>query len=138
MIYSIGYQKRTLQEIRDIMESKDIDLLVDVRSIPYSRKHEFNRNRLQEALGSRYQWLGDILGGKTGPAKEIGIKNLLYLHGQGKTLLLMCMEHHPCDCHRLTDISRRLARKGVPVIHLFDGQERTTDELNEEACRERK
>ncbi|MEW6115649.1 MAG: DUF488 domain-containing protein [Nitrospirota bacterium] len=138
MIYSIGYQKRKLSEIVSVMEEKDIDLLVDVRSVPYSRKPEFNRNRLQEALGSRYEWMGEVLGGKKGPAKEIGIKKLLFLHGQGRRLLLMCMEHHPCDCHRLYDISRRLAKRGVEVVHLFDGHEQTTDELSEEACNERK
>lgn len=140
MIYTIGYQKRTVAEIVEIMDAKDIGLLVDVRSVPYSRhpsKYEFNRNRLQSSLGSRYLWLGDICGGKRGPATDACIDRLVKYAGQ-TGLMLMCMENHPCDCHRLYDLSRRLKARGGQAVHLFDGREATTDELSEEACNERK
>jgi len=140
MIYTIGYQKRTITEIVNIMDAKDIGLLVDVRSVPYSRhpsKHEFNRNRLLPLLSSRYLWLGDICGGKQGPVTDNCIDRLEKYVGQ-TTIMLMCMENHPCDCHRLCDIARRLRTRGHEAVHLFDGHEATTDELTEEACNERK
>ncbi len=51
-----GYQKTTLKEIEAIMDAKGIDLLVDVRSWPYSRnpmKQEFNKNQLSKRFGRR-------------------------------------------------------------------------------------
>lgn len=127
-IYSIGYQRLSLEELVSIMESKKVDLLVDVRTTPYSRTPDFNKNRLMKRLGKRYIWKGDILGGKEGPATAAG---LLYLIREEKVniLMIMCMEYNPCSCHRFLDISRRLAREGVQVIHLFNGEEKTTDEM---------
>ena len=51
MIYTIGYQKFSIEDIENIIVKKDIGLLVDVRSHPYSRnpaKKDFNKNRLIE------------------------------------------------------------------------------------------
>lgn len=142
MIYTIGYQKNTFKQIEQIMDDKDIDLLVDVRSWPYSRnpmKQEFNKNRLQEFLEEKYLWIGNLCGGKSGmPVSEkciIKINEDLH-YGRGFNLLLMCMENHPCDCHRMYDISRRLMKIGVEVIHLFNGKEMTTGELSEQYCKE--
>lgn len=135
MIYAIGYQKMTLGNLLSIMEAKDIRLLADVRSIPYGRKHEFNRRRLEAALGNRYVWKGDLLGGKYGPAKAEGLKWLIET-GEKENVLIMCMEGHPCDCHRLYDIARRLGLRGVDVVHFYDG-EKTTKEM-EVICSERK
>lgn len=142
MIYTVGYEHNSIVVIDMFMKEKKIDLLVDVRSHPYSRnplKYEFNKNRLQERLEEEYLWIGDLCGGKSGkPVSEKCItrinENLHY--GRGFNLLLMCMENHPCDCHRMYDISRRLMRKGVEVIHLFNRQEKTTAELTEEYCKE--
>jgi len=142
MIYSIGYQRVTLAQVTKLMDEKGVNLLIDVRSYPNSRhpsKHEFNRNRMETSLGTRYQWLGDVLGGKHGPAKEAGIDRLVALSEKGNhTLILMCMEHDPCDCHRLYDISRRLLKRGIDVIHLVDGHEHKTSEVTEEVCNDRK
>ncbi len=138
MIYSIGYQNDTIKEIVGIMDEKGITHLIDVRSVPYSRKPGFNKNFLMKELGYRYIWMGDILGGKSGPAKPAGINKLKELEAAGDVMLLMCMENHPCDCHRLTDIARRLAKAGIRITHIFDGQEKTTEELTEEVCDERK
>jgi uncharacterized protein (DUF488 family) len=134
-IYTIGYQELTLKQIMDIMDEKGVEFLVDVRSVPYSRrpdKYEFNKNRLQERLGSTYLWKGDICGGKTGPAKESCIDELQRL-SQDQTILLMCMENNPCKCHRFSDLARRLESDDLHVVHIFDGKEMTTAEL-EEVC----
>jgi len=143
MIYSIGYQRVTLAQVLTIMVEKEVRYLVDVRSYPNSRhpsKHEFNRGRLEKGFPAMYRWMGDVLGGKLGPAKEEGIIRLITLHNEpgGHNLMLMCMEHDPCDCHRLYDISRRLLKRGIDVIHLVDGHEHKTSEVTEEVCNDRK
>ena len=137
MIYTIGYQAITLKELLSTMKEKGIDLLVDVRSVPYSRlpeKYEFNRNRLSEALGKRYVWKGDFCGGKHGKAKEKCMLDLIDME-RDKDIMLMCMESHPCDCHRFYDIGLRLLLKGIESHHLISGggvrTEYTTTELKE-------
>jgi uncharacterized protein (DUF488 family) len=138
-IYAIGYQQRKVEDIVEIVKEKGISHVVDVRSVPYSRDQSYNKNRLSDVFGNQYVWLGKVLGGKTGPAKQEGIERLLIaLREKELVLLLMCMENHPCDCHRLTDISRRLLERGIDVIHIFDGEEKLTSELTEDLCNERK
>jgi uncharacterized protein (DUF488 family) len=121
MIYSIGYSRFTFSQVKALMDDKEITLLVDVRSVPYSRradKYDFNKNRLYKTLGKHYTWKGEILGGKHGPATEAGIDWLEKKHKRGCTLLIMCMEAHPQDCHRFTDIGMRLLERGINTVHI--------------------
>jgi uncharacterized protein (DUF488 family) len=138
MIYSIGYQKRTWEQVKAVMDETGVNILADVRSWPFSRhsgKYEFNRNQMEQALGSRYQWMGNVLGGKNGPAKEGGVGRLAALHANEHILMLLCMEDHPCDCHRLYDISRRLLKGyDIDVLHRVDDLWKFTSELTEEVC----
>jgi uncharacterized protein (DUF488 family) len=131
MIYSIGYSRFTFPQVKALMDEKEITLLVDVRSVPYSRradKYDFNKNRLYKSLGKRYAWKGEILGGKHGPATEAGIDWLEKKHKKSCILLLMCMEDDPLKCHRLTDIGVRLLERGIDVAHILaDGLEITTE-----------
>jgi uncharacterized protein (DUF488 family) len=128
MIFTIGYQKLTVERLVQIMDEKKIAVLVDVRSVPYSRKPDFNRKKLEKILGPRYAWLGDILGGKFGPAKPQGIDKLLELVPQFPVLVL-CMEDNPCDCHRYWDIGIRLLDKGIDAVHIHGTKELRTSEL---------
>ena len=74
MIYTLGYSKWTVEQVKEKMDEKGIDLLVDVRSVPFGRFNPpFNRPNLQRVFGGRYFWKGDTLGGKPGPAAEEGI-----------------------------------------------------------------
>lgn len=134
MIYSIGYEKLTVKDLKKVMKQYHIGLIIDVRSIPYARlaKQEFNRNRLSEYFGPRYEWKGDILGGKTGPALEAGIEYLVKQNGQ-KSNILLCVENDPKRCHRFYDISIRLLEKGIEVIHIYNSQTVSTTELRKEA-----
>ncbi|MGA2107384.1 MAG: DUF488 domain-containing protein [Syntrophorhabdales bacterium] len=130
MIYTIGYSKWTVEKVRALMDDLGVDLLVDLRSTPYGRFNPaFNRPELIRAFGARYVWKGKCLGGKPGPATEAGIDWLVAEHGSGRTLLIMCVEHDPRNCHRLLDIGARLLVRGIDAVHLIhDGTQRTTRE----------
>src|SRR6266480_5216625 len=52
MVFSIGYEGRTLQELLKLLEVYRVDLVVDVRENPISRKPGFNRRQLSAALQS--------------------------------------------------------------------------------------
>lgn len=129
MIYSIGYQRLTPEALERTLRTYGITLLIDVRSVPYSRKPEFNRKKLEQRFGINvYVWKGDILGGKYGPAQEIGIDYLRLLDREGKQVL-MCLENDPRDCHRYQDIGIRLLEYGIDVVHLHDGVEETASHI---------
>jgi uncharacterized protein (DUF488 family) len=53
--FTIGHSTRTLAQFADLLQESDVDLVVDVRSIPRSRTNpQFNQQGLPEEL-SRWQ-----------------------------------------------------------------------------------
>ena len=139
MIYSIGYEKTTIEQLTTIMKERNIKTLIDVRSRPYSRrpdKYEFNKNRLMARFAGdpsgdyvRYEWRGDQLGGLPGPATKEGIEFLKAEEAGENVLILMCLENNPRDCHRYQDIGVRLLEHGIDMVHLHDGIEETTSHI---------
>ncbi|NIR25556.1 MAG: DUF488 domain-containing protein, partial [Gammaproteobacteria bacterium] len=63
-IYTIGYQALSPQMLEDIVAGMRIDRLLDVRNAPFSKKPGFGKKELQMRFAERYEWRGDILGGK--------------------------------------------------------------------------
>lgn len=114
-IYTIGYQGRSVEELQRIVAHYRIELLVDVRSKPYGRRVEFNKNALTAILPC-YRWMGDRLGGFS----EITDQAILDLAElvRNKRVLIMCMEQKPSECHRSTEIAARLLPLGIDAIHL--------------------
>ena len=50
-IFTIGHSTRTLSELMDLLREAQVELLVDVRSVPRSRTNpQFNIDTLPEAL----------------------------------------------------------------------------------------
>lgn len=130
-VYTIGHSTRTIEVFTSILSSYSIELLVDVRRFPYSRKFPwFNRENLCCVLkenGIDYEWLGENLGGfrKGGYAEFTktkqylsGIKRLIELGHKG-VVCIMCAEILWFRCHRRF-ISNTLAELGVRVKHIYD------------------
>src|SRR5882724_10105198 len=67
-VYTIGYDKRTLADVCDLLSQYHIEYLIDVRSIPISRfQPEFSRDALESKInraGLRYVFMGNLLGGR--------------------------------------------------------------------------
>ena len=133
MIYYIGYQQLTVETLEETLRTHNITFLIDVRSVPYSRKPQFNRKKLEQQFSlDAYIWKGDILGGKFGLVLETGIDFLRQLDKEGRQVVLMCLENNPRDCHRYQDIGIRLLKYGIDVIHIHDGIEETTSQIVKE------
>ncbi|WP_423792100.1 DUF488 family protein [Methanocaldococcus indicus] len=49
-IYTIGYERRSIDEFIKILKDNQIELVIDVREIPLSRKKGFSKNKLKEIL----------------------------------------------------------------------------------------
>jgi uncharacterized protein (DUF488 family) len=143
-IRTIGHSNHPIERFVDLLKNGGVELLVDVRSVPYSRRFpQFGREKLAkslEAAGIGYAWEGEALGGKSGgsytaaAARPEFRETLDHLIARATytTLCLMCAEKEPLDCHRTVLVSRRLAERGAAIEHLLaDGGTRPHAEIEE-------
>lgn len=142
-IKTIGHSSHAIERFVDLLKNGDVGLLVDVRSMPWSRRHpQFGQEKLArslEAQGINYAWEGAALGGKgeaynvvaAQPAFAEALDRLI-IRARHTTVCLMCAEKEPLDCHRTVLVSRRLAERGVAIEHLLaDGTTRRHEEVEE-------
>ena len=145
--YTIGHSTRSLDELSKMLQSADIELLIDVRSFPRSRTNPvFNIDTFPQALsqvGIRYQHYPD-LGGRRPKQKQVDehINNLwrvqafhnyadyalsdtfqaaldqLIQLGEKQRLTLMCSEAVWWRCHRRI-ITDYLLLRGDRVEHIM-------------------
>jgi len=147
MIKTIGHSNRPIERFAGLLKRGGVELLVDVRSVPYSRRFpHFGRERLLESLetaGIAYLWEGEALGGRPGdksggynvvaarPAFKQALDRVIE-RSATTSLCLMCAEKEPLDCHRTLLVSRRLAERGAGIVHLLaDGTTRSHREVEE-------
>lgn len=139
-VYTIGHSNRTIEHFLETLISQGIEVLVDVRSSPYSRYATwFNRDPLKASLsaaGIKYLFLGDRIGGRperpefydnegyvlydrlaASPEFLEGVERLLRGAAEYR-VVLMCSEEDPKECHRNLLIGRVLADRDVEVIHI--------------------
>ena len=139
MIYTIGHSNITSESFIKILKSFKIQLVVDVRSTPYSKYvTHFNRENISKSLGEnniRYIFLGDYIGGKPKDGKyyndgrvdydliarneqyKDGITKIMKLNNDNN-IVLMCSEENPKSCHRHHLITQSLVKNGFEVGHI--------------------
>ena len=150
-IWTIGHSTRSADEFDEILRAHNIQVLVDVRSFPGSRRYpQFNKAELErtlDSLGIRYVHLPE-LGGRRRPSPhsrntawrnssfrayadhmesqefQKGIKELLEL-GRDKRTSVMCAEALWWRCHRSL-IADFLKALGIDVIHILDAKHTET------------
>lgn len=139
-IYSIGHSNHTLEKFLSLLKEHRIQVLVDVRSYPYSQySPQFHQIQLKTALaaaGVHYLFLGKELGGRPDgsdfydsdgrvfygrvaktPLFRQGIERLK--HGiQTHRVAIMCSEENPTECHRRLLVGRVLGAEAVAVQHI--------------------
>lgn len=153
-VFTVGHSNVSQEAFVTLLKSHSIDVLVDVRSAPYSKYvPHFNGDALKQAVvrsGIKYLYLGGELGGRprareyydekghvrydliaASPEFHEGIERLL--RGiQEHRVALMCNEEDPHDCHRRLLVGRVLTERGVTVLHIRgDGRVQTEAELVE-------
>lgn len=139
-IYTIGHSNHSLEHFLELLKKYRIELVVDVRSQPYSRYvPHFNRKILEEYLrrhGIAYRFLGDKLGGRPDGEEfrrgdgevdyerwrgsalfQEGIEEVVTL-GERFRLTLLCGEEDPDRCHRKRLIGPALREKGIEILHI--------------------
>ena len=143
-LYTIGHSTRTLEELIGALQAHEIEVLVDIRAFPMSRRlPQFNRESLEQSLpaaGIRYVWT-KALGGyrkkilaesphialrndsfrnyadyMLTPEFEEAIAELVGLAEKARTAY-MCAERVYFHCHRML-VSDWLVANGHEVLHI--------------------
>lgn len=155
-VYTVGHSTRSQEELLEVLRSGGVDLLVDVRRYPRSRRHPwFDREalgRFLEASGVAYRH-EEILGGRRGPpdpdSPNRGWRNegfrayadhlrrddarkalrRLVRESESRVPAVLCAEAVPWRCHRRI-IADHLVAAGVPVRHLLGPDDHREHELN--------
>jgi len=140
-IWTIGHSNHTFEHFAGLLQAEGIEVVVDVRSYPYSRiAPQFNREELDVALrdvGTRYLFLGDELGGRPSReehydehgharydrmAEEAGFQAAVQRLLNGcleHRVALLCSEGQPSECHRRLLVGKVLADNGVQLRHIL-------------------
>jgi uncharacterized protein (DUF488 family) len=137
-IFTLGHSTRSLEEFLKILKKFQIELVIDVRRWPSSKKFPwFNKDDLEKELKKNkidythfpelggYRKEGYMAFSKTEEFSE-AIKKLLKVIGK-KNAAILCSELLWFRCHRRY-IAEKLAMLGHKVIHIFD--ENRTQEHN--------
>jgi uncharacterized protein (DUF488 family) len=154
IVFTIGHSNQTTEEFLDLLRQHSIDVVVDVRSSPFSRfVPQFNKREVQAAVreaGFQYVYLGRELGGRPDIDSDLiddeghamygliaetdefltGIRRLCEGISRYR-VAMMCSEEDPTDCHRRLLVSRVLILDhGMDVRHIRgDGRIDGEDDL---------
>ncbi len=152
-VWTIGHSKHEIAEFLEIASSFKIEVIVDVRTSPFSKMApQFNKEQLGSALaksGIDYLHMGASLGGR--PTQEdfydseghvfydmmaeteefkSGIIRLVKGMAQFR-IAIMCSEGSPEKCHRTLLVGRVLQQMGHKVVNILpDGTCEEQDDLN--------
>ena len=132
-VWTIGHSNRSLDEFLALLKLYGLELVVDVRRWPSSRKFpHFAFDALSENLrkaGIQAVWLGDLLGGYRKGGYEAYTKTrefargleLLEQRAAFRRTAVLCAELLYFRCHRRF-IADALVRRGWRVIHVVDAK----------------
>jgi len=157
-VFTLGHSTRSAEELIALLQEAGVELLVDVRRFPGSRRHpQFGREALSAALaaaGIEYRHAPD-LGGRRSPRPgspntawrvaafrgyadymdspefQAALSRLAAAAAERPTAIL-CAEAVPWRCHRRL-IADALVARGVPVVHLLAPGRREPHALHPDA-----
>lgn len=127
VLCTIGYSGRSLPDFLAALRAQRVELVIDVRELPLSRRKGFSKTALRlalEAAGIQYRHVRAA--GNPYRAEKANIKRCLSLYAahldrtpealtevvelvQTKRAALLCFEAEACECHRSV-IAERLRR----------------------------
>ncbi len=142
VIYTVGHSTHPIAYFAELLETHNINCVVDVRSVAASRYNpQFNKEPLMNYLRNRnvlYLHFEREFGARQNdpsvfddnnrvdfekfrqtPAFIEGVNRLEKGIQSGYHIALMCSEAEPLDCHRFSMISVGLIDKGFTVKHIL-------------------
>lgn len=157
-VFTIGHSTRTIEEFIALLWEAGVNLLIDVRRFPASRRYpHFNRAELAAALiaagiGYRHE---EVLGGRRAPRRDShntawrnpqfrgyadhmdsaeyrrAIDELLAT-AHDRVQAVMCAEAVPWRCHRNL-LADALVARGVAVLHIVQSGKTAEHKLHADA-----
>lgn len=138
-IFTIGHSNQTQDEFLNLLMTRYIDFVVDVRSVPASNHNpQFNKDALSAFLHEQhlsYLFLGKEFGARRMDSInadgqvdfELAIHTPLFQQGvdkimqllSDKNIALMCSEADPLECHRFSLVARYFHEHNVEVFHIL-------------------
>lgn len=159
-IWTIGHSTRSIEELLAALAANSIQVLVDVRRFPASRRNpQFERNALEKSLrdaGIGYVWMGELLGGRRNttkasrnvalrskafrgyadymltPAFRQGVDALRALAAE-RRVAIMCAELLWWNCHRSMISDFLVGVFGDEVVHIRDASHSDVHKLKKVA-----
>jgi len=147
VIFTIGQGKKNIKKFLHLLSEYKVNLLIDVRSNPYSRISSFSQKELSNSLersGIKYFHLGNKLGGEN--IKDVFCKNqgtlfdilnkesfrkglkILWNLKRNYKICLFCAEEDPLRCHRFLCIGAILKLKGnIDIINILTDKKEDFD-----------
>ena len=161
-LYTVGHSTRSPEELIEVLRSADIELVVDVRRFPGSRRNpHFAREAMEVWLPETsftYDWRGEELGGRrhgapAGRSRHIGWRNSgfqayadhmdshefqtaleqLMQDCSNAAVAVMCAETLWWNCHRRLISDAAVALHDCEVIHLTNAKQHQPHKLHPEA-----
>jgi uncharacterized protein (DUF488 family) len=141
-LYTIGYTSFSLLQAVCIIKAHGINVIIDVRSTPYSKQYsDYNKENIEKHLTNNkifYRSYAKEFGARQTEQRyftnegfldfELYTNSLCFLSGykkiqnsiaRGYNVALMCSEKDPAHCHRSIMISRRFFNGGFNVKHIL-------------------
>jgi uncharacterized protein (DUF488 family) len=142
LIYTIGHSNQDMAAFLKLLKDNAIQVVVDVRSAPYSRYvPQFNKQEMETAVtqaGLKYVFMGDAIGGKPADPNYLDVNGKVMYYKvaasemfqqglarlskgleDGWVIALVCAEEDPLKCHRHLLIANELEMKrNIPVWHI--------------------
>ena len=155
-LFTVGHSQHDVNYFISLLNQYNIDYILDVRSIPYSKYAEqYNKENISISLNSaniKYISMGKYFGArpqnkelyhnegyldfeKVRESKDFnkGIENVMVGLNQGHNIALMCTEKEPIDCHRAILVARAFEMHMVYTKHILpNGEILTQQQLNEQ------
>jgi len=143
-LFTIGYATHSTNSLLDRLTAAGVEVLVDVRELPLSRKRGFSKLALAKAAAERgveYRHFRSLgvpshlrRGRKKGEFNGVAymeefrrilignqeaLKDALDLV-ESRPCCLLCLEQHPADCHRsvVAEELRKISRHGLEIEDL--------------------
>lgn len=157
-VFTIGHSTRAAEELLALLAEHGVEVLVDVRRFPGSRRHpQFSRDALAASLAeARVQYMHEPdLGGRRKarpdsphtawrveafrgyadhletPEAQAALERLIGLAAERRAVIL-CAEAVPWRCHRRL-ISDALTARGVEVRHILGPGRADTHQIDANA-----
>ena len=156
-LFTIGHSTRTIEQLIGILTAYRVEILVDVRSYPGSRRNpQFSSDAIQQELskrGIRYLWMPKLGGRRKGLGEDSrnkcwknqsfrnyadymetatfreGIDELIQLSARD-TVAIMCAEALFWRCHR-SMVADFLKSLDIHVAHIFDEKKAQVHEYSQ-------